>query len=339
MPPGGPEQPTTYGSLSPEAALKLVGHDLRAEILWTLSEARAVGGGPPALSFAALRERVVERRRDAKQRADRAGREFTGDVDVDSSKFNYHLQELVGHFVERRDDGAAESQLVEEMVDEHGPGYALRPEGTILTRTIRSLTFAGEASIEPFAVGLDCYYCGGDVEAAYDNGICKVQCPDCEYLYDYNLTPPGVVDDDREEVLSRVARYNRHVRFAFADGVCPYCANAVPAEVRTAAGTGYPRSDRREVIITRQCDHCGNMDNLTVGELLLRDPELVAFCHERGLDIANTPIWDLEFAATDRHVTVHSTDPWEVSLTVSLDGDTLELAVDESLTVVERERT
>lgn len=177
------------------------------------------------------------------------------------------------------------------------------------------------------------------MEAAYGNGICKVQCPDCEYRYDYNLTPPGVIADDEADVLSRVARYNRHVRFAFADSVCPYCANAVPAEIRTTAGTGYPHSNRRKVIVTRQCDHCGNMDNPTVGELLLRDSELVSFCHERGLDVANTPIWDLEFAATDRHVTVHSTDPWEASLTVSLDSDTLELTVDESLPVVEREGT
>jgi hypothetical protein len=80
------------------------------------------------------------------------------------------------------------------------------------------------------------------------------------------------------------------------------------------------------------------MDNLTVGELLLGDPELVAFCHERGLDVANTPIWDLEFAATDRHVTVRSEAPWKVSLSVPLDGETLELTVDESLTVVERTR-
>lgn len=335
MPPGGPDQPTTYGSLTPEAALKLVGHDLRAEILWTLSEAREVGGGPSALTFAELRARVVERRREAKQRARRDGEDYAGDVDVDSSKFNYHLQELVGHFVERRDDGA-ESQLVEEMVGEHGPGYALRPEGTILTRTIRSLTFAGEATLDPFAVGLDCYYCGSDVEAAYGNGIFKVQCPGCEYLYDYNLTPPGVIADDEAAVLSRVARYNRHVRYAFADGVCPYCAHDVPAKMRTATETGYPRSDRRKVIVTRQCDHCGNMDNLTVGELLLRDPELVSFCHQRGLDVANTPIWDLEFAATDRYVTVHSESPWELTLTISLAGDTLELSVDESLEVVGR---
>lgn len=337
MTPAGSEAPTTYGSLSPEEALKLIGNDVRAEILWALSEARSGEGGPPALTFAELRERVVERREEAAKHAQRRGEEYTGDVAVDSSQFNYHLQELVGHFVERREeDGVAASQLVGEMAGDHGAGYALRPEGTILTRTIRSLTFTGDADLNPFPVGLDCYYCGTAVEGAYGNAIFKIQCPGCDYLYDYNLTPPGVIAEDEETVLSRVARYNRHVRFAFADGICPYCANDVDATFQTAAGTGYPRSDLRAVVVSRGCTHCGNMDNLTLGELLLRDPELVSFCHERGLDVARTPIWDVEFAATDRHVTVHSEDPWEVSLAVTLDGDTLELVLDGGLAVRER---
>ena len=224
------------------------------------------------------------------------------------------------------------------MAGDHGDGYALRPEGTTLTRTVRSMTFTGDATREPFGVGLDCYFCGTAVEAAYGNGICKIQCPDCEFLYDYNLTPPGVIGEDDAETLCRVARYNRHVRLAFADGVCPYCASDVGVSFQDPADTGYPGRDRRTILLHRACDHCGNMDNLTLGEFLLRDPELVAFCHEHGVDVLSTPIWELEFAATDRFVTVRSRDPWEFALEVRLDGDSLELVVDEELDVVERNR-
>ncbi|WP_232702514.1 DUF7351 domain-containing protein [Halobacterium wangiae] len=329
------EQPTTYGSLSPEAALGLLGNDVRAEILWALSEARGEDG-PPALSFSELRERVAERR---EARA-RAARDPDPPESLDSSQFNYHLQQLVGHFVERRgEDGTAESQLVPAMAGDHGDGYALRPEGTTLTRTVRSMTFTDEATRDSLDVGLDCYFCETAVETAYGNGICKVQCPDCEYLYDYNLTPPGVVADSDAKTLSRVARYNRHVRLAFADGVCPYCASDVGHSFKDPAETGYPGRDRRTVLLHRQCGHCGNMDNLTLGEFLLGDPELVAFCHEHGVDVRSTPIWDLAFAATDQSVTVRSRDPWELALEVRLDGDTLELVVDDELSVVERTRT
>ncbi|WP_336036699.1 winged helix-turn-helix domain-containing protein [Halobacterium yunchengense] len=308
--------PRTFGSLPPAAALQLLGSEVRAEILWALSEARGEDG-PPALSFSELRARV--------------------DADMDSSQFNYHLQELVGQFVERRgESGAAESQLVEGMAGDHGEGYALRPEGTTLTRTVRAMSVAGDAEIEPFDVGLECHVCGGAVEAAYANAIFSVQCPDCEYLYDYNLTPPGVVDGDGDVVLSRVARYNRHVRAAFADGVCPYCAHDVTTTFADAAETAYPGREHREVFVHRACEHCGNRDNLTVGEAVLTDPDLVSFCRERGVDVTSTPIWELAFAATDHATTVLSRDPWRVAVEVALEGDALELVVDESLSVVER---
>jgi len=64
----------------------------------------------------------------------------------------------------------------------------------------------------------------------------------------------------------------------------------------------------------------------------------VAFCHERGVDVRETPIWELEFAATDRFVTVGSRDPWEFAIGVHLDGGVLELVVDDELEVVERNR-
>lgn len=306
-------QPTTAGSLTPEEALSVMGNEIRARILWVLGDARLEDGTPTALSFSELHSRV--------------------DADVDTSRFNYHLQQLVGHFVERRDD--ADSQLVSSMgADEDG--YALRPEGSTLTRLVRAWTFTGSPSLDPFEIDLDCYYCGTAVEATYRNWLFKLQCPGCEYLYDYNLVPPGVVGDDEETALSRVAEYNRHVRLAFARGVCPLCAGGLDARFVDPTELGYPRGDRRAALVKRTCDHCGHVDNLTVGELLLRDADLVSFCNERGLDVTTTPIWELEFAATDRRTTVNATDPWEVAVAVTRGGDTLELVVDEDLAVVER---
>ncbi len=314
------EHPRTYGSLAPEAALSLVGDEVRASVLLALSRARGGEGPPPTLSFSELRERA--------------------DVDVDSSRFNYHLQQLVGTFVERvtPSTGDADAQVVSEMAGDHGEGYRLRPEGTTLVRTIRAWSARGEATFGPVELDRDCYHCGTALVARYENAIFAVRCPGCEYVYDYNLTPPGVLGGDEADVLRRVAAYNRHQRLAFARGSCPLCAHDVDATFEDPATTTYPRRDLRAALVKRGCDHCGNKDNLTVGEAMLRDAELVAFCHERGLDVTTAPIWDLEFAATDRHTEVRSTDPWEAALTVELDGDALELVVDGALSVVERTR-
>lgn len=312
-------QRLTYGSLPPDEALALLGNDVRTTILWTLSEARGGDGPPPILPFSTLKER-------------------TG-LDIGSSRFNYHLQQLVGTFVERVEPGSDDdAQLVSGMAGPKAEGFRLRPEGTTLIRTIRAWSVAGNAAIERLELEGNCHHCGGSLVGAYENAIFAVQCPDCDYLYDYNLTPPGVVADP-DGRIERVAAFNRHRRRAFADGTCPLCAGPLDVEFQDPADTGYPRSDLRSALVRRGCAHCANKDNLTVGEALLDDAELIAFCHERGLDVTSTPIWAIEFAATDRTVTVESREPWQVTLTVELAGDRLELVVDDSLSVVERTRS
>lgn len=309
----GDESEPTDGSVTPEETFRLIGNDVRAEILRSLSDARGGRGNPPALSFSELRSRV--------------------DTTVDSSRFNYHLQQLVGTFVERREDGHA--QLVENVVEHQETGYALRPEGTMLTRMIHAGTVPGPASLDAVELDHDCYFCGTPIEATYGHTLFKIQCPDCDYLYEYDFTPPGVLNGDEATVISQAGEYNRSVRLAFARGVCHLCGNAVETQFVDPSETGYPRPDKRAVCINRSCDHCNHRNYLRVGEALLADPGLVSFCHEREVDVTK-PIWNLEFAATDRCVTVRSTDPWDVVFRLTLDGDTLELVVDGDLTVIER---
>ncbi|UWG51310.1 putative transcriptional regulator, contains HTHdomain [Halalkaliarchaeum sp. AArc-CO] len=310
----------TYGYIPPHEALALLGSEIRAKILLTLSEARGGAGPPPILSFSELRSAI--------------------DSDVDSGGFNYHLQQLTGTFVERVEptDSRDDAQVVSEMADVSKEGFRLRPEGTTLIRIVRAWTTTGEESIDPFEIGLDCYHCEAPVTAEYRNALFVVQCGHCEYLYDYNLTPPGILGGDSEAILDRVAEYNRTHRLAFARGHCPLCGSNVNVEFQDSSETAYPRRDLRSVLIQRGCRHCGNKDTLTVGETMLGDAELIGFCHRHGLEVTTTPIWELEFAATDRGVSVRSKDPWEVLLSVSVDGHTLELVVDSSLSVLERNR-
>jgi len=320
------DKPRAHGRLPPETALSLLSNEVRAAILWHLSERRGGQGPPPVLSFSELRQQAAP--------------------DTDSSRFNYHLQELVGPYVERVEDEAAwedASRPVPQMAGEPEPGYQLTPEGTTLIRTIRAWSAEGDAD-RPLAVDADCHHCGAALTARYEAAILVIECSSCEYLYDYNLTPPGVLtgaddefrdDVDDAAVLGRAAEYNRHVRLAFARGVCPYCGNGVDAEFQDPTETGYPRSDLRETLIRRGCSHCGNKDNLTVGELLLREPRVVSICLDHGLDVTTKPIWELPFASTDLHTTVRSRDPWTVAVELPFGDERPTFVVDESLTVTE----
>jgi hypothetical protein len=291
---------TTLPEGDDEAAFALVGNETRAEIIRALGEARGQEGARPILSFSELHDAV--------------------DVDVVSSQFNYHLQQLLDYYVDQTEDG-----------------YRLRPEGSLVYRTIKAGTLSDRDSFGPLDVGFDCYYCGDPAEGVYDDGMFTVQCPGCETLYDLILVPPATLDpDDVDGLLHRIDQFNRHRRLAFNRDVCPMCANDVDTQFMTSEASPFDPVQPREVVVHQSCSHCGSQMYVGVGAAVIYDPGLVSFCFERGLDVTETPLWELEFAMTDRSVTVHSRDPWEVAVDVTVDGDTLELVVDEQLTVLER---
>ena len=302
--PGWPRGPETDADVDgDESAFALVGNEIRADIVRTLGDARGQAGSRPILSFSELHDRV--------------------DVDVVSSQFNYHLQQLVGNFVDQTEDG-----------------YRLHPVGSTLYRTIRAGTFTGSASFGPVDVGIDCYHCGTRVEGVYDEGMFTVQCRGCETLYDLLLVPPETLDPaDEDELLARLDQYARHERLAFSRGVCPVCVNALDTEFMDGDESPFAEFNDHDVVVHQSCSHCGKQSHVTVGEALLNDPGLVSFHWERGVDPTTIPIWHLEFAMTDAHTTVRSRDPWEVALEIRVGGDSLELVVDGELNVLERNRS
>lgn len=281
-------------------AFALVGNEIRAEIVRTLGDARVDRGTAPTLSFSELRSRT--------------------DTDVGSSRFNYHLKQLLGRYVESVEDG-----------------YRMRAEGRALYGTLRAGTFDETEAVHDVDAGFDCHYCGAGVTATVEQSIVTVACPDCAYTYGHSGAAPGAVEDE-SVALDQVAAFYHHRHLAFARGVCVTCGNDLDTELLDAETAPFADADRRVLSVYRSCDHCGDQRHLTLGTALLPDPELVAFCHEHGVDALATPLWELPFAATDRGVIVRSSDPWEVALVVEFGDDALELVADGDLTVVERTR-
>lgn len=277
-------------------AFALAGNEVRMEVIRELGDAQGSRGPPATLSFAELRRRV--------------------EPGMDSGRFNYHLQQLVGHFV----------ASVEE-------GYRLEPEGTTLYRTIRAGSFASHDSLPPTTLDSECHFCGCSQEALYDGGRFTVRCEDCTHVYHRQTIPPQAVGTTITDTLvRRVDQYHRHQLSADSRGVCPICVSSIdtrflPAGDVTMAGDTV---DQLTVFAHTGCPHCGHQHYMTVGSLLLARSELISFCYERGLDVTTVPVWELEFAATDRFVEIRSRNPWRVSLTLSLDGDELELVLDDT---------
>lgn len=279
-------------------AFSVVGNPVRAEIVRALGDARVEAGAPPVVSFSELRSRT--------------------DVDVDSSRFNYHLKRLLGRYVASVEDG-----------------YRMRAQGRELYQALRAGAFEASEDVDDVDAGFDCHYCGAGVAASVADDVVVVECPGCGHGYGHAGAPPGAVADGAVD-FEQVAAFYHHRHLAFARGVCVTCGSSLETEFRLAAAAPYADPERRVLSVYRYCEHCGDQRHLTLGTAVLPKPAVVSFCREHGVDVLSTPLWELAFAATDRGVTVHSTDPWEASLVVEYDGDTLELVVDDDLSTLER---
>lgn len=284
----------TTDALSTEEAFALVGNEVRAAVIRVLAEARGGEGPRPELSFSTLRERV--------------------DADVRSSQFNYHLQRLVGHYVESTDDG-----------------YRLRPEGTALYRAIEGGTFRRTGTLDPTPVGLECYFCDAAVEARYEEGVFRIQCPGCSYQYLASTRVPSGTFGDETALFERIDRYDRHEMLAFDLGVCPTCASEIDTSFLPGEDGPFPGDERLAVLVHRSCSNCGNQDYVPVGKALLHHPAVISFFDDHGVDLRSVRQWELPFAMTDRATTVRSTEPWEVELELTRHEETLRVVVDESM--------
>lgn len=296
------DQPPTDTGPTPENAFALVGNELRAEIIQVLGDAHAHESSPNGVSFSELRSLT--------------------DTDPDPGQLNYHLQQLVGHFVKKRDGG-----------------YALRSEGLNLYLALQAGVFDRREERLTVDTGFDCYYCQTPVKATFSRGRATVECLNCEYRYlTKNTTPPLGTFEDDGAVFEQFSKHIHHTVLGYARGICQTCGNALGTEFVPPEEVYDSGLERSKVYVRQSCGHCGDSFFLFVGVALLPDPGLITFCYNHGVDVLSTPYWELEFAATDKHVTVRSTDPWEVALQVRYDGDTLELVVDGDLNVVQRTR-
>lgn len=103
-------------ALTPEAAFALIGEATRVtilEALWQIEE--------QPVPFSTLYDHV--------------------DVET-SAQFNYHLDQLTGHFVQKRAEG-----------------YELRTAGEHVVRAIVEGSFTAHPTVEPFRTGDECVAC------------------------------------------------------------------------------------------------------------------------------------------------------------------------------------
>ena len=302
-------------TLSPEAAFTVLGDRTRLEILTVLGEA------DEPLSFSTLFERV--------------------DYD-DSANFNYHLQQLLGHFV-RKTDGS----------------YALRHAGGRIVQAILSGTVTENPVVERTPVERPCFLCGGDLELSYHEERIALFCTECGgtrgdasvTVHEPEVTgndivgglsmPPAGIHDRTPSDLLRAAEIRSVARsLSLTRGICPMCGASVERSVRVCddheAEDGHCATcDQQFGVTTRvACTNCILRSESVFTGYLLGEPALMEFMIEHGID----PVYPEAFHLASAEETIHSVEPFEASFKFTAHGDSISLTVDEDLSVVDVKR-
>jgi hypothetical protein len=293
---GGDETSST--ELDPQEAFGLFSHELRLEILLALWEAPGY-----SLRFSELQETVDER---------------------DSGKFSYHLSKLEYQFVRKIDDQ-----------------YVLQYAGHRVIDAVRSGVFHESPTVESTAVDGSCPDCGAQPQFAYDDHIATVSCPECDTkLIEYPFDPGGFQDRTLQEAVRAFDRRTKSKWSLASGGTCFVCAGRVNTSF-SGSSPGFEHMDRYDeyfaedhpAVIDLSCRNCSFYSYVPAGVRLLDHPAVVGRLDQSGIDVRTRPLWSLPFITDADCVSVVSTDPWEVRIETETAGGTLEVRLDETVTV------
>lgn len=303
--------------LPPDDAFSVLGDETRMQIVQTLGETN----GP--VPFTELRDQVGLRQ---------------------GSQFNYHLDKLVGHFVEKSDNG-----------------YDLTQRGRRVVEAVLSGAVTEDPELEPRVLDQACYHCGAAVEVGYLQERVGLYCTECDGNYGdtanrddvvddtesgllgyLRLPPAGVQGRSAEEVLAAAFTWGDLQFMARGSGICPRCSASLAESV--AVCTDHDASNGVCVACTNRyaVQHharCTNCIYETAGLFmlsLLANTELLSFLTSRGLNpVSATAELEVYAVTGDYEEEVISTDPFEARFTFSTDGESITLTVDDDLNVVE----
>jgi hypothetical protein len=294
----GPEE-VAVERLPPDEAFGLLGHEIRFGILEALNDA------DEPLSFSELREAVDVR---------------------DPGQFNYHLGELDGRFVRKRGE------------EYHLAAAGNRVVGAVLSGGITK-GMAGDA----VPSDARCIECGESMVARFRQDGIAVECPACGMQYTDPDVPAGVLEGRPEaDVATTVDRWLLRNQMSAQFGFCIYCDGPVEQRVHLPGEAGAPdwfveEAAEADVVVTFECGRCGEWWHAAAALAVLTHPAAVGFHYEQGIDLRETPSWELPWFEPPIS-TLAGEDPLRFEVPMELEGERYVPTFNRDLTVVEERR-
>ena len=209
-----------------------------------------------------------------------------------------------------------------------------------------------------------CADCGRALDIQWENGSVEMLCQSCErrwerswgrvggpqeapegYLGRLPFPPAGLEHRSPSEILQTAYLWTNLELLAVASGLCPRCAATVERELHicddhdSENGPCSVCGAQHAVRLSATCTNCIYSVGCTAAWGTLPSPELLAFLFEHDLNpLAPTSVHRLDQVLNGYEEAIHSRDPFRATFEFAVDGDSLRLDVDETLSVVETTR-
>jgi hypothetical protein len=253
---------------------------------------------------------------------------------------NYHLNKLTDRFIRRTD-----------------AGYELMDAGKRVVRMLLSGTAIDDPEIDPVAVDISCWYCGGGVEWSYQDGWRSLECTNCDarcvesfppgVISKNEFPPSGLRDRTPDEINEADRKWGTHRRASVMDGVCPECAGDMPVTAIDICDDHRPDWDAYQfcdrcgsifwMLVSHTCERCKYQWRMPTLFYPSRQPAVIAFFYEHGIafDLAT---YEQRTLLLDFEEELVSRDPLRIEISITLDDDTLRLTFDGRMDVVDVSR-
>lgn len=301
-----------------------LGHETRVAIIHALAEADS------PLSFTELRNRVG----------------------IDTGRqFNYHLEQLVGHFVNKT-----------------GEGYSLTQPGERVVEAVRSGVVTRDPIEKEIVLDEDCYRCGGRLKLM-QGGHLALYCTECQgnvslppsakgedsdhggepegigLLRGFELPPAGMQARSDLELLRAGNIWSNLEVIASSVGVCPRCSAPMAVSLRICdahdreEGCCAACGHRYAVKHIHECTTCPYARMRHLGLLLLGTTEVLDFFTDHDINpIAPASPMSMRGILDAYEEEVISIDPFMGRFTFAIGEEALSVTVDDDMAVVESRR-
>jgi hypothetical protein len=226
---------------------------------------------------------------------------------ADSGNFNYHLR-----------------RLRDRLVGKEGDHYRLTHGGIQLFSLLQATTYAPEHDDRQISLGRSCSLCSAPLTATFQEGYLEIGCDD-HLILELYVDPSWVDSVSTERVLDRVSLLLHHHIEKIAAGICPLCWGELGHGLRTD-------DDPYPIQFLFPCSQCGTELRLVPPQTVMHHPTVEARYRAHGIEVRETPPWDLYDTYGEMHVV--SEDRSRVEFALHLDGDVTVVTVDERGTLL-----